>query len=94
VPAVFALLESLSLARITDPMGISGYISPCKSATDLVIASGDPGFAGSGLRVSSTIRLHRMLTAANAIIRRHLGRLTPDLIAEVDKRLVLLFDLR
>ena len=28
---VFALLNNIDLARIQDPMGISGYISPCKS---------------------------------------------------------------
>ncbi len=38
VQAVFALLDRLELARITDPMGISGYISPCKSTADLETA--------------------------------------------------------
>ena len=38
VKRVFAMLDRLELARITDPMGISGYISPCKSTADLTIA--------------------------------------------------------
>ena len=35
---VFALLDNINLAQIRDPMGISGYISPCKSDADLLIA--------------------------------------------------------
>ena len=31
----FALLDKINLAQIRDPMGVSGYISPCKSDTDL-----------------------------------------------------------
>ena len=38
VKRVFALLDRLELARITDPMGVSGYISPCKSVVDLEIS--------------------------------------------------------
>ena len=35
VKRVFALLDRIDLARIQDPMGISGYISPCRSDTQL-----------------------------------------------------------
>lgn len=35
VQRVFALLDNIGLARIQDPMGISGYISPCRSDTQL-----------------------------------------------------------
>ena len=35
VKRVFALLDDVNLARIRDPVGISGYISPCKSDADL-----------------------------------------------------------
>ncbi len=35
VKRLFSLLEDIDLARIIDPMGISGYISPCKSDADL-----------------------------------------------------------
>lgn len=34
----FSLLEDIALARIIDPMGISGYISPCKTVADLSAA--------------------------------------------------------
>ncbi len=35
VNSVFALLNKINLARIRDPMGVSGYISPCRSSGDL-----------------------------------------------------------
>ena len=38
VQRVFAHLDDIDLAQIRDPMGISGYISPCKSEAALLIA--------------------------------------------------------
>ena len=38
VQRVFAHLADIDLAQIRDPMGISGYISPCKSPATLLIA--------------------------------------------------------
>ena len=38
VKRVFALLDSINLAKIRDPMGISGLISPCKTDSDLAKA--------------------------------------------------------
>ena len=38
VKHVFVLLNNVGLAQIRDPSGISGYISPCKSSTDLSTA--------------------------------------------------------
>jgi hypothetical protein len=46
-------------------------------ATDLVIASRDADFAVTGLRVSSTLQLHRLMTATTGLIRRELGQLSP-----------------
>ena len=36
VKGVLALLDEIELAKIRDPMGVSGLISPCKSESDLV----------------------------------------------------------
>jgi hypothetical protein len=38
VMCVFALLDSLGLASVRDPMGISGYIKACKSDADKKVA--------------------------------------------------------
>jgi mRNA interferase MazF len=61
--------------------------------TDLLLDSGDPGFAATGLRVSSNLQLHRLMTASTALIRRQLGHLSPELQARVAQGLRSLFGL-
>ena len=38
VKCIFALLDNVGLAQIQDPMGVSGYVSPCKSNSELSTA--------------------------------------------------------
>lgn len=87
---------------LTEPIGpyrhiILAFITSRPSdqplATDLVLASDDPDFASTGLRVSSTLRLHRLMTATTSLIRRELGQLSPRMRAQVDSRLRELFGL-
>ena len=61
--------------------------------TDLVLDSRNPGFAVTGLRVSSTLQLHRLMTISTALIRRQLGSLSPELQARVAYGLRSLFRL-
>jgi len=63
--------------------------SPLK--TDLVIDSGDPDFASTGLRVSSTLQLHRLMTVTKSMLQRELGTLSPAMQAQVQERLHKLF---
>ncbi len=88
---------------LTDPIGlhrhlilafITSRVSARPLATDLVLDSSDPDFASTGLRVSSTLQLHRLMTATTALIQRELGQLSPRVQAEADNRLRKLFDLR
>ena len=76
---------------------ILAFITSCIPAgllkTDLVIDSKDPDFASTGLRVSSTLQLHRLMTATKSILLRELGALSPAMQAQVQKRLRRLFDL-
>lgn len=58
--------------------------------TDLLLDSKGPDFPLTGLRVSSTLRLHRLLTVTNSLIQRELGELSPALRADVDRKLFLL----
>ena len=53
----------------------------------LVLDSGQADFAATGLRISSTLRLHRLLTMTTALIRRELGELSPHLMAKVARKL-------
>lgn len=60
-------------------------------ATDLVIESSDNDFSLTGLKVSSTVQLHRLMTVSKRIIKRELGELSPGQTAEVERKLRLLF---
>lgn len=61
--------------------------------TDIVIDTHAADFAATGLRVSSTLQIHRLMTVTTALIRRELGTLPPHLQAEVEDRLCILFAL-
>ncbi len=61
--------------------------------TDLVLDAGHPDFAATGLRVSSTLRVHRLMTVTSSVILRELGELSPALQNEVELRVRKLFQL-
>jgi mRNA interferase MazF len=78
---------------LTDPIGshrhvilafITSRIASSPLETDLVIDSSDSDFANTGLRVSSTLQLHRLMTATTALIRRELGQRSPRMQTEVN----------
>ncbi|GAB6286894.1 MAG: hypothetical protein STSR0009_30970 [Methanoregula sp.] len=86
----------------TDPIGPHDHIilafitsripaNPIK--TDLVIDSSNPDFALTGLRVSSTLQLHRLMTVTKSMLQRELGTLSPAMQVQVHERLHKLFDL-
>ena len=62
--------------------------------TDIVLDINRTDFASTGLRVTSALRLHRLITVSTSIIRRHLGTLSADLQQEVDQKLERLFGLQ
>ena len=72
---------------------ITSQVSAMASATDFVIDKSDADFAITGLKVSSTIRLHRLMTVTKSIIRRELGELSVAQQTEIDNRLRKLFNL-
>ena len=87
---------------LTDPVGphrhvimafISSRMSIDQLETDIILNSGHADFAMTGLRVTSTLRLHRMMTVTTALIRRELGELSPQMQNEVDNKLRKLFGL-
>jgi mRNA interferase MazF len=88
---------------LTDPIGphrhvivafISSQVPAAVSATDIILDSRRKDFTGTGLRVPSVLRLHRLVTLTSALIRRELGQLSPDLQRDVDQKLAALFGLR
>lgn len=87
---------------LTDPVGphrhmilafITSTIPSQLLETDLVLDSSQPDYPLTGLRVSSVLRLHRMMTVGRSLLLRELGRLSPKTQDEVDDRLRKLFDL-
>ena len=70
---------------------ITSHIPASLLKTDLVIDSGDPGFVSTGLRVSSTLQLHRLMTVTKSMLQRELGTLSPPMQAQVQERLHKLF---
>lgn len=70
---------------------ITSNILTNPSDTDLVIKSTDADFTQTGLKVSSTVRLHRLITVSSKIITRKLGKLSPNQQTEIEDHLRKLF---
>ncbi len=88
---------------LTNPIGpyhhvilafITSRVAAKPLATDLVIDSSGPDFASTGLHVSSTLQLHRLMTATTTLIKRALGQLSPKMQTQVNDCLRKLFDLK
>lgn len=88
---------------LTNPIGphshlilafITSRIPESPLDTDLVIDSSNADFDATGLRVSSTLQLHRLMTATRTLLRRELGALSPTMQVQVNDRLRKLFDLK
>ncbi len=88
---------------LTDPLGqfrhvVPAFITSKPTAaalpTDLSLQPADPDFHLTGLRVPSTLQLHRLMTVTTSLIRRELGVLSPRLQQLADDRLKLLLALR
>jgi mRNA interferase MazF len=61
--------------------------------TDVALQSGHPAFASTGLRVASTLRLHRLMTASTSLMERELGTLSAATQEEIARKLRTLFAL-
>lgn len=67
--------------------GISSVIRDGVVSTDVVVEPTHSEFPITGLRVKSVIRLHKLVTIEQLVIRRRLGQIGPMLQLEVDVRL-------
>jgi mRNA interferase MazF len=101
--------DDLSAAKLrpavclTEPVGVNrhvivAFITSAEISdllpTDIALPTSHPDFRTTGLRVNSVLRLHRLITLTTKIIQRELGKLSPDLEREVNKKLSLLFSLK
>ncbi|MEX0613229.1 MAG: type II toxin-antitoxin system PemK/MazF family toxin [Pirellulales bacterium] len=91
-PAV-CLTDSIGPHRHVVLAFITSRITNNPLPTDLMLETSDPDFPLMGLRVSSTLQLHRLMTATTSLIRRELGQLPPKMQTELKDRLRELFGL-
>jgi mRNA interferase MazF len=85
---------------LTEPIGphrhvvvafISSRIPPECLDSDLIVRDDSAAFAATGLRVSSTVRLHRLMTVTVGLFRRELGVVPVAVETEIAERLRRLF---
>lgn len=72
---------------------ISSQIPARPEATELLLEKKGAGFSLTGLLADSVIKLHRIVTIPQSLIKRRLGHLPPQLATQVDARLRSLFEL-
>ncbi len=86
---------------LTNPIGthrhiilafITSHIPSELLDTDIVLNTNNPDFVSTGLRVSSTLRLHRLMTATTTLIKREMGELSPGIQNEIINKLRKLFE--
>ncbi len=91
-PAV-CLTETIGAHRHIVLAFITSRVPADLLASDLILNAADADFTLTGLRVTSTLRLHRLMTATVALLRRELGELSPYLQSVVSDKLRQLFAL-
>lgn len=60
---------------------------------DIQLDQSDSGFKSTGLRVSSTLRISKIMCLEQVLIRRRLGYLDAKTLQKVEQALISLFDL-
>lgn len=87
---------------LTEPVGahrhivlafISSRVPVDILKTDILIDAAESDFRETGLRVSSVLSLHRLMTVTTLFVQRELGELPARIRKEVDQRLKILFEL-
>ncbi len=87
---------------LTNPVGkhthvvlafITSQLPEKPEPSDIIINKDTEDFEPTGLRVSSAVRLHRLMTVTTELIRRELGELSPKHQEEVKQKLHKLFQL-
>jgi mRNA interferase MazF len=72
---------------------ITSKIPPDLLETDLVVDNNHVDFKATGLAVTSTIRLHRLMTVTTSMIKRELGKIPETMDSKINHRLRKIFNL-
>jgi len=68
-------------------VAISSVVRGSRVPADYTVDTSHPEFPLTGLRVTSVLRLYKLATVERVVIVRRLGRIGPQLQAEVDRLL-------
>ncbi|NJO41150.1 MAG: type II toxin-antitoxin system PemK/MazF family toxin [Cyanobacteria bacterium CRU_2_1] len=90
-PAI-VLSVSVALNEVTLCFISSQNVSHLTSA-EFALKSDEPEFLGTGLRVSSKVRVTRMITLQHQLIQRRIGKLSSRQIQQLDTLLIQAFQL-
>jgi len=67
---------------------ISSVIQPGPAKdTEFVLKEDHPDFPGTGLKKTSVVKMNKLLTVHSALIKKRLGKASPFIQNELDKRL-------
>ncbi|MEO8819257.1 MAG: type II toxin-antitoxin system PemK/MazF family toxin [Ginsengibacter sp.] len=67
--------------------GITSNLQNANEITDVIIQKNQIDFVTTGLKVSSVIKIHRLLTASDKIIRKVIGNLPESYHSEVYEKI-------
>jgi mRNA interferase MazF len=68
-------------------VGISSVVRGAIAATDCLIEPTHPEFAGTGLKVRSVVRTHKLAAVEDSLLVRRLGQLGSSLQLQIDNLL-------
>jgi mRNA interferase MazF len=72
---------------------ITSLASPQRTSAICLVSTDDPEFSGTGLRVTSTVRLDKIATLERRLVARRLGHIGPGLAASVADALCYVFEI-
>ncbi|MCX7050192.1 MAG: type II toxin-antitoxin system PemK/MazF family toxin [Candidatus Sumerlaeota bacterium] len=72
---------------------ITSNVSSAPLDTDVIIDANAPGFAATGLKTSSALQVHRLMTVSSSLLRRELGILPVPIQAQTRQAVKKLFGL-
>lgn len=88
-----ALVVSSQIGLDVVLVGISSVLRGALAPTDYTVNMTHPEFVLTGLRVTSVLRMHKLVTVERSVIVRRLGRVGIQLQAQVDRLLRLVLEL-
>lgn len=73
---------------------ITSNLQNGNEVTDVIVEKSQTDFGITGLKVSSVIKIHRLLTTTDKIIRKTIGTLPESYHSEVYEKIKKLFDIK